>query len=176
MQSESTRAYAEWVGDLQHDHARCCFRIGHEFLGECRQRRSVGADAGESLQLKLLREVQNDLDEWSTREGERVWKPINEGSISRRVGAKMFLTGKLRKTNELIMTFGETSRNGARAAFHIGIIFRSEIAVLTKAGMEVMTFQHISHEVSQSLTLMEFSKEEMNDFQEYSPQSRHLIH
>jgi len=63
----------------------------------------MGVDVGESLQLKLLREVQSDLDEWSTREGERVWKLINEGSMSRRVGAKMLLTGKLRKTNELIM-------------------------------------------------------------------------
>ncbi len=31
MKSESTSAYAEWVGDLQHDHARCCFCVGHEF-------------------------------------------------------------------------------------------------------------------------------------------------
>jgi hypothetical protein len=50
----------------------------------------MGVDAGEILQLKLLRKVQSDLDEWSTREGERVWKLINEGSISRRVGVKMF--------------------------------------------------------------------------------------
>jgi hypothetical protein len=42
--------------------------------------------------------------------------------------------------------------------------------------MEVMTLQHISHAVSQSLTLMEFSEEEMDVFQEYSPQSFHLIH
>jgi hypothetical protein len=65
----------------------------------------MGTDAGQILPLKLLREVQSDLDEWSTREGERVWKLMNEGSISRRVGAKMFLTGKLRKANELIMTY-----------------------------------------------------------------------
>jgi len=65
----------------------------------------MGVDVGESLQLKLLREVQSGLDEWSTREGERVWKLINEGSMSRRVGAKMLLTGKLRKANELIMAY-----------------------------------------------------------------------
>ena len=70
----------------------------------------MGADTGESLQLKLLREVQSDLDEWSTREGERVWKLMNEGSISRRVGAKMFLTGKLRKANELIMAYRDDKK------------------------------------------------------------------
>ena len=180
MQSESTSAHAEWVGDLQHDHARCCFRIGHEFLGECRQRRSMGADTGESLQLKLLREVQSDLDEWSTREGERVWKLMNEGSISRRVGAKMFLTGKLRKANELIMAYRDDKQKRCTGRLphrnHLQITLLRETALLTKAGMEVMTLQHISHAVSQSLTLMEFSEEEMDGLQEYSPKSRHLIH
>jgi hypothetical protein len=180
MQSESTSAYAEWVGDLQHDHARCCFRIGHEFLGECRQRRSMGTDAGQILPLKLLREVQSDLDEWSTREGERVWKLMNEGSISRRVGAKMFLTGNLRKANELIMTYWRDKQKRCTVRLphrnHLQITLLREIAVLTKADMEVMTLQHISHAVSQSLTLMEFSEEEMDVFQEYSPQSLHLIH
>jgi hypothetical protein len=70
MESESTSAYTEWVGDLQHDHPRCCFRIGHEFLGECRQRGIMGVDAGENLQVKLLRKVESDLDEWSNREGD----------------------------------------------------------------------------------------------------------
>ena len=45
---------------------------------------SPGGRFGENLQLKFLREVQSDLDEWSTREGERGWKLMNEGSISRR--------------------------------------------------------------------------------------------
>ena len=46
------------------------FRIGHVST----QGVNTGVDVGDkNLQLKLLREVQNDLDEWSTREGERVW-------------------------------------------------------------------------------------------------------
>jgi hypothetical protein len=57
---------------------------------------------------------------------------------------------------------------------HLQITLLREIAVLTKAGMEVMALQHISHAVSQSLILMEFSEEEMKGFQEYSPQSSHL--
>ncbi len=72
IQSEGTEAHAEWVGDLQHDHARCYFRIGHELLGECRQGVRMEIDAAERLHLRLLRELQGDLDEWSTREGERV--------------------------------------------------------------------------------------------------------
>ncbi len=47
---------------------------------------------------------------------------------------------------------------------HLQIMLLREIAVLTKAGMEVMTLQHISHEVSQSLILMEFSEEEMKGY------------
>ena len=33
IQSEGTEAHAEWVGDLQHDHARCGFRIRPGILG-----------------------------------------------------------------------------------------------------------------------------------------------
>ena len=42
--------------------------------------------------------------------------------------------------------------------------------------MEVMTQQHITHTVVQSLALVEFSEEEMEGLSEYTPTSRHLIH
>jgi len=42
--------------------------------------------------------------------------------------------------------------------------------------MEVMTLQHVSHAVAHSLTLMEFSDEEVEGLQTYSLKSRHLIH
>jgi hypothetical protein len=58
-------------------------------------------------QLKVLREVQSDLDEWSTREGERVRKLMDEGIVSHRIGAKMFLMSKFRKAEELISVHRE---------------------------------------------------------------------
>ena len=180
MQSEDTSTYAEWVGDLQHDHARCCFRVGHEFLGECRQGVNRRAEVSDSLQLKLLREVQSDLDEWSTREGERVWKSIDEGLVSHRVGAKGFLTSKLRKAGELISAHkeGRQKRRTCRLPHrnHLQIMLLREIALLTKAGMEIMTQQYITHAVAQSVVLMEFSEEDMEDLKEYTPTSRHLLH
>ena len=98
---------------------------------------------------------------------------MNEGSISRRVGAKMFLTGKLRKANELIMAYREDKHKRCTGRLphwnHLQITLLREIALLTKTGMAAMTVQHISHAVSQSLTLMEFSEEEMEGLQEYSP-------
>ncbi len=91
----------------------------------------------------------------------------------------MFLTSKLRKEGALIMTHreGKKKRCTGRLPYrnHLQITLLREIALLTKAGMEAMTSQHISHAVVQSLTLMEFS-EEMEGLQEYSPKSRHLIH
>ena len=180
MQSEDTSTFAEWVGDLQHDHARCCFRVGHEFLGECRQGVNRRAEVSDSLQLKLLREVQSDLDEWSTREGERVWKSIDEGLVSHRVGAKGFLTSKLRKAGELISAHkeGRQKRRTCRLPHrnHLQIMLLREIALLTKAGMEIMTQQYITHAVAQSVVLMEFSEEDMEALTEYTPASRHLLH
>ena len=42
--------------------------------------------------------------------------------------------------------------------------------------METMTSKHISHAVFQSLVLVEFSEEEMDVLQDYTPTSRYLIH
>ena len=93
---------------------------------------------------------------------------------------KMFLTGKLRKRNELIIAYRRDKHKRCTGRLphrnHLQITLLREITVLTKSGMEVMTLQHICHVVSQSLKLMEFSEEEMDDLQEYSPQSLLLIH
>ena len=134
----------------------------------------------DSLQLKLLREVQSDLDEWSTREGERVWKSIDEGLVSHRVGAKGFLTSKLRKAGELISAHKESRQKRRTCRLphrnHLQIMLLREIALLTKAGMEIMTQQYITHAVAQSVVLMEFSEEDMEALTEYTPASRHLLH
>jgi hypothetical protein len=47
-------------------------------------------DAGELLQLRLLREVQEDLDEWSTREG--------DGKVSRNDARAVFHIGIISKS------------------------------------------------------------------------------
>ena len=92
----------------------------------------------------------------------------------------MFLESKLRKEGVFIMTHreGKKKRCTDRLPYrnHLQITLLREIALLTKAGMKAMTSQHISHVVVQSLTLMEFSEEEMEGLQEYSPKSRYLIH
>ena len=140
----------------------------------------MGVEVGENLQVKFLREVQSDLDEWSTREGERVWKLMDSGLVSYRVGAKTFLMSKLRKTGELIVVYreGRQKRHTCRLPHrnHLQIMLLREIALLTKGGMEVMTQQHITHAMTQSMVLMEFSEEEMEVLKEYIPTSRHLLH
>jgi hypothetical protein len=92
----------------------------------------------------------------------------------------MFLASKPRKEGVFIMTHrkGQKKRCTGRLPYrnHLQITLLREIALLTKAGMKAMTSQHISHVVVQSLMLMEFSEEEMEGLQEYSPKSRHLIH
>ena len=130
----------------------------------------MGVDVGESLHLKLLREVQSDLDEWSAREGERVWKIMDEVLVSHRVGVKMFLMSKIRKAGELIVAYRKDSQKRHTCRFphrnHLQITLLRKIALLTKGDMEVMTKLHITHPVTQSLTLMEFSEEDLQEYRD----------
>ena len=90
------------------------------------------------------------------------------------------LPSKFRKAGELISAHreGRQKRRTCRLPHrnHLQIMLLRQIALLTKAGMEIMTQQYITHAVAQSMVLMEFSEEDMEDLKEYTPASRHLLH
>ena len=105
---------------------------------------------------------------------------MDEGLVSHRVGGKMFLMSKLRKTGDLKVSCREGSqkRHTCRLPHrnHLQITLLWEMTLFTKTGMESMTQQHIANAVTQNMSLVEFSEEEMEDLQEYTPTSLHLIH